>query len=119
MLSATRTDAANNTCDKELSAATTGEDAQAKLKRCHFSSSEQIIWTEPLRGTIPLTEKEIAGNMAFGGSHNSAEGVDRLHMVPQFGKRLGISLYIYIYIFVNCVTTPRNIQLGALPGRPG
>lgn len=62
------------------------------MKRCRFSFTEQIIWTEPLRGTIPLTEKEIADNLAIGGPRNTADSVGRLHVVKEFGAKLGASL---------------------------
>lgn len=92
LLSATRPDAVSTTCDNEHSDTTTAGAAQAKLKRCRFSFSEQIIWTEPLCGAIPLTEKEIADNIAIGGLRNTAESVGRLHMVAQFRKRLGTAI---------------------------
>ena len=49
----------------QQSAALTSE-AQPKLKRCRFSFSEKMIWPEPLRGAIPLTDKEAADNLSIG-----------------------------------------------------
>ena len=67
-------------------------ETQSKLNICRFSFSEHIIWTEPLRGTIPLTDKEIADNFAIGGLRNTADSVNRLHIVRNFGSKLGAAL---------------------------
>ena len=64
-------------------------DNSETLKRCRFSFAERITWSEPLRGTIPLTDKEIADNLAIGGLRNAADSVDRLHLVKQYGIKLG------------------------------
>ena len=92
LLSATRPDVVMDACSKKRRAPAIDDDTQAKMKRCRFSFSEQILWTEPLRGTIPLTAKEIADNLAIGGLRNTAESVGRIHMVKQFGTRLGDAL---------------------------
>ena len=55
------------------------EDAESKLKRARFSFREQITWLEPLRGTIPLTDKEAADNLAIGGLRHTAESVGRFY----------------------------------------
>ena len=62
------------------------------LKRCRFSFAERITWSEPLRGNIPLTDKEIVDNLAIGGWRNAVESVARLHLVKQFGIKLGGAL---------------------------
>ena len=113
LLLATRTDAASSSCDMNLTTAPSDGDAQAKLKRCRFSLSEQIIWTEPLRGIIPLTEMEAADKLAIGGLSNTAERVERSHMVFEFGKA---SAPPFVNFFT---TTPRNTQLQALLMRHG
>ena len=57
------------------------EETESKLAKCRLRFSEHIIWTEPLRGTIPLTEYEIANNLAIGGLGNTADSVSRLQTV--------------------------------------
>ena len=89
LLSATRPDVVMDGCSMELRAPAIDDDTQAKMKRCRFSFTEQIVWAELLRGAIPLTGKEIADNLAIGGLRNTAESVGRLHMVKQFGTGLG------------------------------
>ena len=61
-------------------------------KRIRYGFAEQVTFTEPLRGTIPLTEKEVADSLAIGGLRNTAASVGRLHMVTQFGAKLGQEL---------------------------
>ena len=92
LLSATRPDVITDACSKKRRAPAVKDDTQEKLKRCRFSFTEQITWTEPLRGTIPLPEKEIADNLATAGLRNTAENVGRLHMVKQFGAKLDDAL---------------------------
>lgn len=92
LLSATRPAVVMDACSKKSRAPAIDDDTQAKMKRCRYIFSEQILWAEPLRGNMPLTEKEIADNLAIGGLLNTAESVGRLHMVKQFGTRLGDAL---------------------------
>ena len=68
------------------------EAAGSKLKRVRYSSSEKITWREPMRGTIPLTDKEIADQQAIGGLRNAADSVGRLHLVAAFGINPGKQL---------------------------
>ena len=92
LLSALRPDVFTVADKTKRRAPPTMEDTQSKLKRCRFRFTEQIIWTEPLRGTTPLTEKEIANNLAIGGLRNTADSVSRLHVVRDFGAKLGAAL---------------------------
>ena len=39
-----------------------------------------------------MTEKEIADNLAIGGLRNTADSVSRLHVVRDFGAKLGTAL---------------------------
>ena len=51
------------------------------MKRCRFSFSEKIIWTEPLRGTTPLTEREEEDAIAIAGLRNAPDSIGRLQVV--------------------------------------
>ena len=68
------------------------KDPEAILKRCRYSFSERIVWTEPLRGRIDPTDKEKQDALAIGGLRNAADSVSRLHTVAAFGKKLGAGL---------------------------
>ena len=57
-----------------------------------FQFSEKIIWTEPLRGPIPLTEREEADAIGIGGLRIALDRIGRLQMVAAFGKRVGTGL---------------------------
>lgn len=92
LLSVARPDKPGSPGDAPLTSATTDVAAQATLKRCRFSLSEQIISTETLRGIIPLTERDEADNLAIAGLRNTADRVGRLQMVSEFGKRLGAAI---------------------------
>ena len=89
---------ANDVSNKRPAPADTIDDAteqnirDATLKRIRFSFSEQITFTEPLRGDLQLTQKEIADSLAIGGLRNTAASVGRLHMVTEFGAKLGYKL---------------------------
>ena len=54
-----------------------------------FSFSETLSWLEPRSGSIPLTDKEIADDLAIGGLRNAPAAVARLHAVSTFGRQLG------------------------------
>ena len=67
----------------------TAPTADTAMKRMRYSFSEKVTFTQPLRGTIPLTDKEIADRMAIGGLRNAPDSVSRLHTVAAFGLQLG------------------------------
>ena len=67
----------------------TAPTADTAMKRMRCSFSEKVTFTQPLRGTIPLTDKEIADKMAIGGLRNAPDSVSRLQTVAAFGLQLG------------------------------
>ena len=52
----------------------TGDEAFSKAR---FSFSEKLSWLEPRLGYVPLTDKEIAGDLAIGGLRNAPASVAR------------------------------------------
>ena len=83
---------------KRLAAQVTGDPPPDQVqrdltqKRIRYSFAERVTFTEPLRGSLPLTQKEIEDSMAIGGLRNTAASVSRLHTVTQFGANLGQEL---------------------------
>ena len=83
---------------KRLAAQVTGDPPPDQVqrdltqKRIRYSFAERVTFTEPLRGSLPLTQKEIEDSMAIGGLRNTAASVSRLHKVTQFGAHLGQEL---------------------------